>query len=127
MRDVRIHVVAAILGLTIGIVAAQDGAPSSLRFEAASIRPSAPGGPPISGTTISANRLRGTRATLLGLIRSAFGEGLSSDEQFVGGPDWIRTERWDINAVAAITPTRAQFSEMTRNLILERFKVRVHR
>ena len=127
MRDVRIHSVVAILALTISVAAARNQTPSSLRFEAASIRPSAPGGPPISGTTISANRLRGTKVTLFGLIRSAFGEGLTSAEQFVGGPDWIRTEAWDINAVAAITPTRAQFSEMLRNLLLERFKVRVRR
>lgn len=126
MRDVRIHSVVAILALAIGVAAAQNE-PTALRFEAASIRPSAPGGPPISGTTINANRLRGTKVTLLGLIRSAFGEGLTSAEQFVGGQDWIRTEPWDINAVASITPTRAQFSEMTRNLLLERFKVRVRR
>ena len=126
MRDVRIHSIVAILALTIGIAGAQNE-PSGLRFEAASIRPSAPGGPPISGTTINANRMRGTKVTLFGLIRSAFGDGLTSVEQFAGGPDWIRTEEWDINAVASITPTRTQFSEMTRNLLLERFKVRVHR
>ncbi len=127
MNSQRSLQVVLLLVLTAGVGAAQNEAPSSLRFEAASIRPSAPGGPPISGTIINANRLRGTRVTLLGLIRSAFGEGLTSAEQFVGGPEWIRTEAWDINAVASITPTRAQFSEMTRNLLLERFKVRVRR
>ena len=83
MRDVRIHSIVAILALTIGIAGAQNE-PSGLRFEAASIRPSAPGGPPISGTTINANRMRGTKVTLFGLIRSAFGDGLTSVEQFVG-------------------------------------------
>jgi uncharacterized protein (TIGR03435 family) len=117
-----------VLGFVLaGGFAAAQNEPAGLRFEAASIRPTAPGGPPISGTTISANRLRGTRVTLFGLIRSAFGEGLNSSEQFVGGPDWIRTEAWDINAVATITPTRTQFAEMTRNMLLDRFKVRVHR
>jgi hypothetical protein len=47
------------LALTVGITAAaQDRPASELRFEAASIRPSSPGGPPISGTQIQANRLR---------------------------------------------------------------------
>ena len=56
---------------------AQD---ARLRFDAASIRPAAPGGPPISGTTIQGNRLRGTNVTLLALIRSVhFAEGLSPD------------------------------------------------
>jgi uncharacterized protein (TIGR03435 family) len=47
--------------------------------------------------------------------------------QFVGGPDWIRTERWEINAVASMAPTRTQFNEMLRNLLDDRFKVRVRR
>jgi uncharacterized protein (TIGR03435 family) len=72
--------------------------------------------------------LRGTKVTLLALIRSVYyGEGLTSDHQFEGGPDWIRTDRWDIEAVATITPTRAQFNEMLRNLLADRFKVRVRR
>jgi uncharacterized protein (TIGR03435 family) len=117
------------LGVSTAIVAAaQDRPASGLRFEAASIRPSATGGPPFSGTTIQGNRLRGTSVTLLGLIRSVYyGDGLTSENQFEGGPDWIRTERWDIEAVATTTPTRAQFNEMLRNLIVDRFKVRVRR
>jgi uncharacterized protein (TIGR03435 family) len=119
------------MALTTGFTAAaQDKPPSVLKFEVASIRPAAPGGPPISGTTINANRLRGSNVTLLGLIRSVyFGEGLISTEQYVGGPDWIRTDRWDINAVAVAgtTPTRAQFNEMLRDLLVDRFKVRVGR
>ena len=131
MTDRRSGLIVAALALTAGIAAAAQDKPSSaLRFEVASIRPSAPGGPPISGTTIQANRLRGTNVTLLALIQSVyFGEGLWSAEQFVAGPDWIRTERWDINAVAAATttPTRAQFNEMLRNLLADRFKVGVRR
>ena len=62
--------------------AAPDRPASALRFDAASIRPSTPGCPPISGTTIQANRMRGTSVTLLALIRSVyFGEGLTSQNQ----------------------------------------------
>lgn len=118
----------AALALTGGIaVVAQDVPPTGLRFEAASIRPAAPGGPPISGTTIQTNRLRGTKVSLLALIRSVyFAEGLTSNGQFTGGPEWIATERWDIDAVAATTSTRTQFNEM-RNLLTDRFKLRVRR
>jgi uncharacterized protein (TIGR03435 family) len=91
-------------------------------------RRSSPGGPPISGTVIQGNRLRATNVSLLAPIRSVyFQEGLISERQFVGGPDWIRTERWNIDAVAAITPTRAQFTQMLRHLLTERFKVRAGR
>ena len=129
MPDRRTQFVVAVLALTAGIGAAAQGAPPSpLRFEAASIRPSPPGGPPISGTTISGNRLRATNATLLSLIRAVhFGEGLISEHQFVGGPDWIRSERWSIDAVAAMAPTRTEFNDMLRQLLVDRFKVRVRR
>jgi uncharacterized protein (TIGR03435 family) len=127
MTDRRPLFVAAALALA-AAAAAQDRPASELRFEAASIRPSSPGGPPISGTTIQANRMRGTKVTLLALIRSVyFGEGLTSESQFEGGPDWIRTDRWDFEAVATITPTRAQFNEMLRSLLADRFKLRVRR
>jgi uncharacterized protein (TIGR03435 family) len=119
-------------GLLVSVSAAaliaQDQPAASLGFEAASIRPSAPGGPPISGTTLRGNRLRGTKTTLHALIRSVYyGDGLVSAQQFVGGPEWIRTEQWDINAVALGSPTRAEFTQMLRTLITERFKLQVRR
>ena len=125
----RIRFIVTALALAAGIaVSAQVAPPSGLRFEAASIRPSPPGGPPISGTTIQSNRLRSINTSLLSLIRSVHaGEGLVSEHQFVGGPDWIRTERWSIDAVAASAPTRAQFNDMLRELLADRFKVRVRR
>ncbi len=114
--------------IAVAAMTAQDKPASTPGFEAASIRPSAPGGPPISGTTLQGNRLRGTKTTLLALIRSVyFSDGLASAQQFVDGPDWIRTEQWDINAVALGSPTRAEFTQMLKALITERFKLRLRR
>ena len=127
MTDRRPLFVVAALALA-AAAAAQDRPASDLRFEAASIRPSTPGGPPMSGTMIQAKRMRGGQVTLLALIRSVYhGEGLASANQFEGGPDWIRTDRWDFEAVAPMTPTRAQFDAMLRNLLADRFKIRVRR
>src|SRR5688572_21208551 len=117
-----------LVSASVAAVAGQDQSPASLGFEAASIRPSAAGGPPISGTTLQGNRLRGTKVTLRALVRSVFyGDGLISDQQFVGGPDWIRTEQWDIDAAALGTPTRAEFNHMLKRLVVERFKLQVRR
>jgi uncharacterized protein (TIGR03435 family) len=72
--------------------------------------------------------MRGAKVTLLALIRSVYyGEGLTSENQYEGGPDWIRTDRWDFEAVAAMTPTRPQFNEMLRNLLADRFRLRFRR
>jgi hypothetical protein len=57
MPDTRSRLIVVALALTMGIAAAaqEPPPPSDLQFEAASIRPSGPGGPPISGTTIQGN------------------------------------------------------------------------
>src|SRR5688500_10002998 len=88
MPDRRVRCLVAARALTAGLAAAAQVAPPfGLRFEAASIRPSPR--PPISGTTIQANRLRANNTTLLALIRSVyFRQGLTSEHQFTGGPDW---------------------------------------
>ena len=126
MKSLRLAAVVALV--TVTAVAAQDRPSSELGFEAASIRPSAPSASTGAGTFFQGNRLRATRTTLVTLIRSVYsGDGLVSEQQFVGGPDWIRTDRWDINAVALGSPTRAEFTRMLRALITERFKLRVRR
>lgn len=126
MRAASPLLAALVLG---GVVAAAAQAPSSPdtpRFEAASIKPSPPGGSFSSGTTIRANTFRATNAPVLGLVRSAYPE-YSPGDLIVGGPDWVRTERFDIVATAAGTPTRDQFGAMQRQLLADRFKLVVRR
>ena len=124
-RLIAILTVAMLTGLTL---AARQPAGPDLRFEAASIRPAPAPGPPISGTTITANRMRGTNVTLFALVRGAyFSDTLVSDTQFIGGPDWIRSERYQFEAVAQGTPTRTDFNVMLRNLLADRFGLVVSR
>lgn len=107
---------------------AQEPAGTDLRFDAASIRPAPATGPPISGTTIRDNRLRGTNVTVYGLVVGAYYDAtLVSADQFIGGPDWIRSERYVIDAVAARKSTRAEFNVMLRNLLTDRFGLVVRR
>src|SRR5439155_4842339 len=45
-----------------------------------------------------------------------------------GGPDWIRSERWDVDATAEGTPGSAMMQgPMLQTLLEERFKVKLHR
>lgn len=45
----------------------------------------------------------------------------------ISGPDWLATERFDIQATMPPETTKEQFKVMLQNLLAERFKVTVHR
>jgi uncharacterized protein (TIGR03435 family) len=44
----------------------------------------------------------------------------------VSGPDWIRSDRWDITAKAGAPTSEAQLRRMLQTLLEERFKLKVH-
>src|SRR5678816_3084140 len=48
-------------------------------------------------------------------------------QEFIGGPDWINTDRFDIEGRVEGTPTQDQMLEMLRSLLADRFKLAVHR
>jgi len=82
---------------------AQNIAANAPTFETASIKPN--GGEPMAGFEIvgkpfnaimwKADRLMATNFTLHGLIRVAFA---IQDDQISGGPDWLNSEGYDIDA-----------------------------
>jgi uncharacterized protein (TIGR03435 family) len=45
----------------------------------------------------------------------------------ISGPDWLATERFDIQATMPPETTKEQFKVMLQNLLAERFKMTVHR
>ena len=47
--------------------------------------------------------------------------------QIVGGPDWVRSEQYEIDAKATGNPGRAQLMLMLRSLLADRFQLRIHR
>jgi uncharacterized protein (TIGR03435 family) len=63
--------------------------------------------------------------TLRFLIRSAF---QLQDDQIVGGPNWLDTDRFDIDARApqAPGPPSAQLLDMLQTLLADRFKLTTH-
>lgn len=46
--------------------------------------------------------------------------------QLVGGPDWVRTERWDVRGTAGRDFNVGQVPGMVRTLLAERFKLVAH-
>jgi uncharacterized protein (TIGR03435 family) len=90
-------------------------------FEAATVKPSvAPG----ASEQFDPGRLAITGVPLRMLIEEAYS---LSGFQTAGGPGWIDSDRFDIQAIAAGSNSRAQLLEMLQSLLAERFGLAVHR
>lgn len=122
---------------------AQDALPPVPAFESAMIRPN--NGEPMAGFTIvgkpfkaimwKVDRLMATNFTLHGLIRVAYGV---PDDQIIGGPDWLNTVGYDLDAkmeksaVDEMQKSGPRYGVsgrtlMFQKLLSERFKLSFHR
>ena len=101
-----------------------------VEFEVASIKGSAPpvqgrataigckGGP---GTEDPSHLFCGNMSAELLILRAY---GITNLQ--LSGPDWLRTTRFDIAANVLAGATKEQVAEMWRNLLAERFGLKVH-
>ena len=110
---------------------AQRTAPAThppLTFEAASVKPSNPAAGPFGRTmggpgTKDPGRIRYSNMSLKWLLVTAYGV---NDFQ-IEGPGWIENERFDIDATMPAETTKEQLRDMLRSLLVERFKMSIHR
>jgi uncharacterized protein (TIGR03435 family) len=80
----------------------------------------------VSGITFSARS--GTLTVRNNPLTNVIGNGYGVRRyQVIGGPDWISSDRYDIQAKAAGDATREQMMVMVQSLLAERFKLQVHR
>ncbi len=112
----------------------QAALPASPRFDVTSIKPSDPRVPlpgrvaqvsaaPGSAIVTTPGLLRTRNASLKDLIKGAWG---LEDHQVAGGPEWISSVRFDIEAKAASPADRALLMTMLRALLADRFKLGFH-
>ena len=102
-------------------VSPEQSAPA--RFEVASVKRNS------SGETFMTfnnqpNRLVLTNVAVRQLIVRAY---QVQPFQVTGGPAWLASDRFDINATALETATPAQMNAMLQTLLAERFKLVLHR
>jgi uncharacterized protein (TIGR03435 family) len=97
----------------------------SLKFEVATLKDSPPGEPgagirPLPG----GQRYEAVNLTLKGIMVAAY---RVKADQIVGGPSWIDTDRFDMNAKAERSSNIEELHAMLRNLLKEQFKLEFHR
>ncbi|MBZ5626916.1 MAG: TIGR03435 family protein [Acidobacteriia bacterium] len=104
---------------------APSASPGSLKFEVASLKPSQPGSrgsPPRPAP--GGERYVAANVTLKLLISVAYRIKV---DQVAGGPDWINTGRYDLNAKAEKPSSTADLDLMLQDLLADRFKLKFHR
>lgn len=93
-------------------------------FEVASVKRNKSGDPGGRTELQPGGRFRAVNVTVRQLLPRAYGV---QDFQIVGGPPWINSDRFDIEAKADAAATAESVAAMLRNLLIERFKLTVHR
>ncbi|HLG98868.1 MAG TPA: TIGR03435 family protein [Bryobacteraceae bacterium] len=102
-----------------------------LSFEVASVRPSPPV-PPAGGVffgspqggpgTEDPSRISWRYASLLSVLMKAY----QVEAYQISGPDWLRTQRYDIAVTVPPAATQEQVNVMWQNLAADRFGVALH-
>lgn len=144
-KVVLIAVGSAVLAVPVAVgiidppfVRAQSATPAGARFEVASIKPAADcsGSDNIYGTLLSPSpgNLALNCATVAGLILGAYDRYAGGRTNFslpppiLGGPSWINSERYTINAKGLGHENRAMMNgPMLQTLLADRFKLKLHR
>lgn len=92
-------------------------------FEAASIHASPPGDGRFGFHLTDGGRLTVQNMTMWNLLRQTYGW---RDNQIIGGPAWIRSDGFDIQAEPGAPVGRDRAIEMLKTLLEDRFHVRWH-
>lgn len=110
----RILLVAAVVALWVSVAGAAE-------FEAASLKPSTAGGGRGS-MKMDSTRLTYTNVSVRDCIMSAW----NVKDYQIDGPDWLRSDRYDLVATAAAPAEDDALKGMLQSLLLERFHMKVH-
>ena len=108
-----------IVALTVFVLVLPFAASAQSAFDVASVKGNTTGNTGWS-ITYTADSLRATNATLASLIQSAYG---IREDRLTGGPSWVRTTRFDVNAKAGQALPREQLRLMAQRLLENRFGV----
>jgi len=116
---------AAAFGLSVCLAAFGQAPPPPLEFDVASVRHSPATKPE---QVVIGLRMDGSQARIAYFpMRQYVAMAYRVRPRQVSGPDWIDTERFDLNATLPAGATAAQIPEMLQTLLADRFQLKVHR
>jgi uncharacterized protein (TIGR03435 family) len=112
----------ALTSLATAAVLAQSSQPARLEFEVASIRPSSP------AASAGGVRMDGAQVHIAGMpLREYIARAYRVRVSQVMGPDWIASQRFDVDAKLPDRTTAGQIPEMLQALLADRFALKQHR
>ena len=118
----RYALVAAALTIAPAAGLAQD----RLEFEVASVKPFSIA--QTDGAVTLGAKIDGAQVRLLGLtMRDLLGTAYRTKVYLISGPDWIATERYDVNAKLPAGVSPEKLPEMLQSLLADRFGLKMHR
>jgi uncharacterized protein (TIGR03435 family) len=126
VRIIRVVAVAVLLWSTTTLAQSADATAQPARFEVASVKLHTSDDGRVMMVAQPGGRFVALNVPLRHIIRTAF---QLQDDQIVGGPDWLDTDRFDIEARAANMPgvPSIELLTMLQSLLAERFKLTTHR
>jgi uncharacterized protein (TIGR03435 family) len=119
----RSAILLAFCFLLCGLLPAQQAPTAPLTFAVATIKPSAPDATVV--TQIRGNRFATEGTTFVDVFKYAYNV---HPDQIVGGPEWLRTKKFDILADPETEkrPSSEQMKVMVQQLLVERFHLVMH-
>jgi uncharacterized protein (TIGR03435 family) len=112
-----------LIGIAISIALVAQQQPANVEFEAVSIKPADPAAP-AHMTQQTPGGFRGRNLRLFELIMGAW--HLNRD-QLIGGPSWLETAGWDIDARFPEGASPTQSPQMMQAMLADRFRLVIHR
>jgi uncharacterized protein (TIGR03435 family) len=114
----------SLVALLCGAALGQTPSETTPRFEVADVHGSPhTTQPQAQGPFYTAGRYEFRFATMLDLIRTAYGV---DPEKVIGGPNWLEMDRFDVFAKAPADSTAASRRQMLQALLADRFMLAVH-
>ena len=122
MRSQTIPMLLATILAAVSLRGQAPAGPRPLAFDVVSVKPNT-SGEQGGSSRAQPGRYQGINVTLKRVIGLAY----RPVQEFVGGPDWINTAHFDIEARNEGNPSQEHMLEMLRTLLADRFKLVVHK